>query len=287
MGRIRVAQNYDESALEIERPQPLSDNRIESLTMNLLSGLGKLDSDITDQVYVDFKKEMPQWISQSKLNKLHGLESFFRIDICNGCTQFIDNIYINQHPQILKGDYKYHERLNQYIQYIEVGNLVPLIPLIVAMPFPAIGKPHKHMTELLDECLDKHIPVHIDGAWITCSRDLNFDLSHPAIQSFAVSLSKGLGLGWNRIALRWSKAVTADSISIMNDFHMNNRALVKIGLHFIRNLPSDYLWEIHGNNYYKVCKDFNLTPTNSIHLALRDGNPVGVSPLLRYLENNV
>lgn len=66
---------------------------------------------------------------------------------------------------------------------------------------------------------------------------------------------------------------------------MNNRALAMIGLHFIRNLTPDHLWSTHTDRYYKVCKDFDLTPTNSIYLALQDGQPVGVSPLIRYLEN--
>jgi len=73
----------------------------------------------------------------------------------------------------------------------------------------------------------------------------------------------------------------------MNDFNMNNRALAIIGLHFIRNLSPDYLWINHAERYYKVCDDFNLTPTNSIYLALKNNKPVGVSPLIRYLENNV
>ena len=77
-----------------------------------------------------------------------------------------------------------------------------------------------------------------------------------------------------------------DSISIMNDFHMNNRALSIIGLHFIRNLKPDYLWETHGTKNVKICGDFNLTPTPCIHLALKDNQPVGLSPLIRYLENN-
>jgi hypothetical protein len=106
-----------------------------------------------------------------------------------------------------------------------------------------------------------------------------------AIRSVGISLSKGLGLGWNRIGLRWTKTTKTDAITIMNDFHMNNRALVMIGLHFIRNLPSDYLRLTHGERYYKVCRDFNLLPTRSIYLAMRNGQPVGVSPLIRYLEN--
>jgi hypothetical protein len=166
-----------------------------------------------------------------------------------------------------------------------VGSLIPDIPLIIAMPFPSIGAPHYSMAEILDECKIKNIAVHIDGAWITCCRDITFDFSHVAIRSVGISLSKGLGLGWNRIGLRWIKDSVADSISIMNDFNMNNRALAMIGLHFIRNLPSDYLWFTHGERYYKVCRDFSLLPTKSIYLALRNGQPVGVSPLIRYLEN--
>jgi hypothetical protein len=166
-----------------------------------------------------------------------------------------------------------------------VGSLIPDIPLIIAMPFPSIGAPHQDMEEILNECLVKKIKVHIDGAWTTCCRDIVFDYGHPAISSVGISLSKGLGLGWNRVGLRWTKDTKADSITIMNDFNMNNRALAMIGLHFIRNLQSDYLWNTHGRDYYKVCYDFNLMPTNSIYLALRDGQPVGVSPLIRYLKN--
>jgi hypothetical protein len=71
----------------------------------------------------------------------------------------------------------------------------------------------------------------------------------------------------------------------MNDFNMNLKAPVLIGLYFLDKLKSDYLWETHGDNYYKVCNDFSLTPTDSIYLALDQGHPVGISPLIRYLEN--
>jgi hypothetical protein len=138
------------------------------------------------------------------------------------------------------------------------------------------------MKEILDEAQDKGISVHVDGAWLTCCRGIDFDLSHPSIKSVAISLSKGLGLGWNRIGLRWTKSNTADAVTIQNDFNMNLRAPVMIGLHFLRNLPPDYLWNTYGNIYSKICKDFNLIATNSIYLALRNGEPVGLSPLIRY-----
>jgi len=282
MKRIKVATSYDSNWLEVERPQPLTDLKIEQLIQDVLSG--ELSKDISDQVYIDFKKEMTDWLFSSKLNFITGFDSFNRVDIINGCTQYIDDSYMKGPVQVLRGDYRYHERLG--LAYVkDVGSLIPDIPLIIAMPFPSIGAPHQDMEEILHECKIKNIEVHIDGAWISCCRDINFDFSNDCIRSVGISLSKGLGLGWNRIGLRWTRRTKPDSITIMNDFNMNNRALAMIGLHFIRNLQPDYLWNTHGRNYYKVCYDFNLMPTNSIYLALHNNQPVGVSPLIRYLEN--
>lgn len=279
--KIKIAPEYNPKFLETDRPQPLVDNRIESLIQEVLSG--KLDTDISDQVYVNFKKEMADWLAGSELNNITGFDSFHRVDIINGCTQFIDNIYMQCQPQVLIGDYRYHARLGN--QWSSSGLLREGVPLVIAMPFPSTGAVHTQMGEILDEAKDKGIDVHVDGAWVTCCRGINFDVSHPAIKSVGLSLSKGLGLGWNRIGLRWTRQTAADSVTIMNDFNMNLRAPAMIGLHFIRNLPPDYLWNTHKEQYYKVCSDFDLTPTNSIYLAINNGHPVGISPLIRYLEN--
>ena len=280
MIRYKIAPTYEAQYLEIERPQPLADIIIEGLIQDVLNG--EMDKDITDQVYINFKKEMTAWLFASKLNNITGFDAFDRVDVINGCTQFIDNLYMHGPVQYLTGDYRYHTRLGIGTAK-EVGKLHSIVPLVIAMPFPSTGAVHTQMKEVLDDCLAKNIPVHIDGAWLTCCRDIVFDVGHPAIRSIGISLSKGLGLGWNRIGLRWAKGSAPDAISIMNDFNMNLRAPAMIGLHFLRNLPPDYLWDRYGDIYYKVCADFDLTPTNSIYLALKDGQPVGVSPLIRYV----
>ena len=281
MERIKIAPHYSEEFIEIERPSPMSDQRIDRAILDVMSG--NLDRDFSPTMIENFKRETKDWILSSKLNNLKGLESFNRIDVMSGCTQFIDNVYMQRMPQIIDGDYRYHFRLGNWPAHINM--LHEQTPLVIAMPFPQVGAPHSKMNEILDECLKKQIPVHIDGAWITCCRDVDFNFDHPAIKSVGISLSKGLGLGWNRVGLRWTREFNQDSITIMNDFNMLNKATLMIGLHFIRNFEPDYLWNHHGDNYYKVCKDFNLTPTNSIYLAMKDGHPIGISPLLRYLEN--
>ena len=281
MERIKRATSYDVEWLETDRPQPLADTRIEQLQQDVL--LGKLDRDISNNVYDNFKIEVDTYFNSSQLNTLNGLDSFNRIDIINGCTQFIDNLYMQGRVQVLDGDYRYHMRLGLAIVSVP-GHLVPNVPLVVAMPFPRIGAPHDKMKEILNECTEKNIPVHIDGAWVTCCRDVYFDFGHRAIQTVGISLSKGLGLGWNRVGLRYTRKINQDSVTIMNDFNMNLRAPAMIGLYFVRNLPVDYLWNVYGDIYYKICNDFNLTPTKSIYLALNsDSQPVGLSPLIRYV----
>lgn len=280
---IRIAPSYDKKWLEIVQPKPLSDKRIENLYLEILNG--NLKKDISDNVYKDFINDAEKWIFNTKLNKLSNIESFTRKDIINGCTQFIDSIYMDSPVQTLIGDYRYHERLNLHTS-VEPQKLIPKIPLIIAMPFPQTGSCHENMEEILNECLEKEIDVHIDGAWITCCKNISFNFNHLSIKSVGISLSKGLGLGWNRIGIRWTKSSKPDAVTIMNDFRMNLRATAMIGLHYIKEFPSDYLWDTYSKYYYKVCEDFNLESTNSIHLAKLNNSPVGISPLIRYLVEN-
>ena len=282
MERVRVAPEYSSKWLEVERPQPLCDNYLESLFSNVFKNP---PADHSIAIHDRFKELATDWIFGSKLNNLQGFDAFEYVDVMSGCTQFIDNIYMQQSAQTLTGDYKYHERLS-YGPRVTAGKLLPRIPLILALPFPSIGTVHPNIEEILDECVKKNIPVHIDGAWISCSRNVNFNFNHPAISSVGISLSKGLGLGWNRIGLRWSRLRVNDSISIMNDFHMQNRALSIVANYVLENVESDYLWTKYGDANLKICNDFGLTPSDAIHMAWSsNGQLVGLSPLIRHLNN--
>jgi hypothetical protein len=282
MERIKIAPSYDARWLELERPQALCDNYLESLFANITTGFGGTTPDHTITANSKFIESASKWILGSKLNMLSGFEQFPYVNIINGCTQFIDNLYMQGEVQVLKGDYKYHHRLGNWGG--TVGSLSTKIPLIIAMPFPSTGAVHNQMTEILDEAQDKGISLHVDGAWLTCCRGINFDLSHPAIRSVGISLSKGLGLGWNRIGLRWSKDRVPDSISIMNDFHMELRMSSIVGNYILDNVQPDYLWKNYGDLNAKICKDFDLIPSKAIHMAINQaGYCVGLSPLLRNL----
>lgn len=239
-------------------------------------------------IFENFKKEFQQHLTDSKLNAITGFESFLRSDLCLGCTQFMDNLHIVGNVQVLDNEYRYHRLINPNVKIVTVDSMIEQIPLIISIPFSAIGKTHEQMQEILDICLEKKIPVHLDGAWITAAKNVCIDLSHPAIRSFATSMSKGYGLtGWNRIGVRWIKDLVEDSITVMNDYSQINSYSVTIGRYFLQHIEPDHLWIRHGDHHLQICKDFDLESTDSIHMAIQNGKSVGLAQLLKWMERNV
>jgi hypothetical protein len=293
---FKVIDSYDRKFLEYERINPVFSKKIEKLVNDIIDK--RFDADFRDIGYVmvdnyykrdlinKFKQDFVDKITSSRLNKLKNLHNFPYRDVCLGCTQFIDNLYLSKgtnNLQILKGEYRYHGRLYPNIVENTVGNLSYRKDLIISMPF-VTGNIHSSMVSILQECLEKNIKVHLDCAWLCAAKNINFDFSHPAIESIGLSLSKGFGLGWNRIGLRLRKQETNDSICIMNNFQMVPTMLICVGNYFLDNLEIDHLWNVHENRYKKICADFDLSPTSSIHVAIDGCNTVGTCELIRYLE---
>jgi hypothetical protein len=278
--RDSVDRQYTSDWLQFERPQPMYDSSINKLYDRFYKSNPVHNNNLFD----DFKQEFIRWLDGHTLSRLSGYDKFTELDICVGCTQFIDDIYQRtSQVQILENDYKYHWRLNPQIEYVTADTLDPQRELIIAMPFPYYGDVHPQMQDILDTCEVLGVPVHIDAAWLSCCRDIDFDFDHPAIRTFAVSLSKG-GLGGNRIALRFARERPPGAITIMNDFNMNCQSLAWMGIKFMQELGPEYFWRKYGAQYSQVCEDFDLEPTKAIHLARKNGAPVGVRAVLRALR---
>ena len=278
--RDSVNREYNEQWLQQDRPQPMYSSNINKFYDNFYQHNPVHTPDLDQQ----FKDTFVKWLDNHKYSSFTGLDAFKHKDIINGCTQFIDDLYQRCGTlQTFENDYKYHWRLNNNIVYATTDTLDPNKELLISMPFPFYGDVHPDMIEILDTAHEKNIPVHIDGAWISCIRDIEFDFDHPAIQTVGISLSKG-GMGGNRIGLRFARKRPEGAVTIMNDFNMNSQALVSMGIKFMEELGPEYFWTQYKDHYDKVCEDFDLQPTKAIHLASKDGRPVGVRPLLRCLQ---
>ena len=278
-------RQYSRAWLQVDRPQPMYDSGIYKLYAKVYRK-NLVDS---PNIINDFKGTFLEYLDGHSMSNIKGYSNFKRLDVCVGCTQFIDDLYQRLGPNsimVFENEYKYHWRLNQNLTPVTIDTLDKNKELLISMPFPAHGDVHPQMQEILDRCLDLGIPVHVDGAWVTCSRGIDFDFDHPAIHTFAISLSKA-GLGNDRVALRFARSRPEGAISIMNEFNMVCQSPVHVGIAFMNELGPEYFWKKYSQAYQKVCIDFDLTPTKAIHLAkTNDGHPVGVRPLLRYLVQN-
>jgi hypothetical protein len=275
-----ITREYTAEWLQYDRPQPMYSSHINKFYDNFYKE-NPIHTENLDEI---FKNKFVEWLDSHKYSTFSGIESFGRRDIINGCTQYIDDLYQRcGELQTFENDYKYHWRLNPNIKYTTIETLDPTKELLISMPFPYYGDIHPDMDTILDQCHSLNIPVHIDGAWISCIKDINFNFDHPAIQTIGISLSKG-GLGGNRIGLRFARKTPTGAVTIMNDFNMNSQALVSMGIKFMNDVGPEYFWKTYGDAYQKVITDFNLAPTKAIHLARNaEGRPVGVRSLLRCL----
>lgn len=258
---------------------------------------------INDKEFADFKnhltlqsvsqeqfiEQFDEWITNDKLNNLFGFKDFPIRHTCFGVTHFIDNIIMQngKNIQILEHDYYYYTRLWPDKVWATIENLKPNVPLIMGLPFPGYSIMHPQMDNILNEAAMKNIDVHLDCAWLPACRNIKFNFNHPAIKSFAISLSKGLAMDWNRVAVRYSRIENStDAITIANKFNMINEVCLSIGYQYMRKFPINFLWNKHSENYSKICKDFKVIPTSVIH-SVKDpktGKPKGTRDLLLSLS---
>lgn len=273
-------RQYSKEWIQHDRPQPMWDK-----TLNKVYDTVFKENPVHSNTLVDdFKQDFDTFLKSHTLSTFTGTDQFPIRDICIGCTHYIDDLYHRlgrDNLMIFENDYKYHWRLNNDIKYITIDTLDPNKELLISLPFPAVGDIHPDMMKILDRCNELNIPVHLDCAWLPCCRDISFNFDHPAIKTFAISLSKS-GLGTDRIGIRFARVKPSGIISIMNDFDMNCKSLLHVGRAFMKICGPEYFWKTYEERYYKVCKDFDLKPTKAIHVAMSDTGIVGIRPLLRY-----
>ena len=269
-------RKYTREWLQYERQQPMYDESINEFYADIFRR-SPVHQGTLDEA---FKETFVKWLKNHQYSKFDGIDDFPIRHVIQGCTHFIDDLYQRCGDiQTFEKDYKYHWRLNNNIKYATIDTLDSNKELLIAMPFPYYGDVHP---DILDKCYDLGIPVHVDSAWISCIRDIEFNFNHPAIQTFGISLSKA-GIGGNRIGVRFARKEPEGSITIINNFNMNQQPLMYIGICFMEKFGPEYFWKKYEKKYFKVCEDFNLKPTKTVHLALDNDKPVGVRSLLRAL----
>jgi hypothetical protein len=254
---------------------PIADSHVKKLKEQWFTGTHENPN---RKKFIDRAEE---WFKSSKINSLQGWDAFPCKDVIIGCTNFIESICLKYswQIQILPSEYSYYSIMG--MQPTNPGNLKPNVPLLVSVPSWKYCDVDEHWNDILKECEEKNIDIHIDGCWFQSARKIEFDFDHPNIKSFGMSMSKGLDLAWNRIGLRWSRQKTIDSITLLNHTQYYNETLTACGYFLMNNLDKDYAWHTHGQAHKALAEKHGLQETNSIHvLRDKDNNLFGIGKIL-------
>jgi hypothetical protein len=259
---------WSEKQLIRDRLPPIFDVKLKQLQQNIVNGTVL---DVEPNPYSRFRSQARQFFTASKRYQLLGIDEFEHDDIIMGCNHFIDNLIMTHGVtglQIFEHDYRYYQRLYPAISFARVGELIPDRPVLIAAPIPGYLDLHPDWAAIVAECESKNIPMHLDASWMGAATDITLDLRSTAIRSVCMSLSKGLGMHWNRVGLRWSRdRDETDSISIYNRFDMIPECLVRNGIVAMSQVEPDYLWNTYGDQHHEICRALKLRPSRIIHVA--------------------
>ena len=141
--------------------------------------------------------------------------------------------------------------------------------LILSVPFSDLGKQHELTEQLLHLCNNLDIPVLLDFAYFPCTQNINLDLSFRCIDTITFSISKAFyGAEFLRVGIRCQRGNADDGIDVFNSVDMVNRVSLSIANTLIKEYGVDHNWHTYEKQYYQVCKEKNLEPTDCIMFGL-------------------
>ena len=218
-----------------------------------------------------FLSQAEEWFKSTKLNDIKGWHKFPKKDIMLGCTHFIEATCLRYgwNIQHIPNEYAYYAINGKHPT--EIDDLKENIPLIISLPTWQYTNIHPQWQDILKICEQRKIDIHIDGAWFQSARNIEFDFDHPNIQSFGMSMGKGIDIQWNRIGIRWSRKTVPDGITIMNKFDQIHETAINCGSYLMKNIEKDYAWNNYSDQNFLLAKELKLSQTNSTHV-LKDNN---------------
>jgi hypothetical protein len=234
-------------------------------------------NDIT--VQSTFLDSYQTWIRNSKLNQLHGLDSFPVAAYANGTTEGFDKFMLKNRQRrfrCFRGEYMYHPAAwrNYFPGWcrIEDEPLDVNDAVIISMPFSDTGDIHPETMSVLDQCDSLGIPVLIDSAFFGICHGIKFNYDRQCITDITFSLSKSFPVANLRIGMRLTKQDDDDTLMIHNKTNYNNRMGAGVGAQLLEKYSADYNVHTWQGIQEKFCREIDVSPSKSVIFGLGGEN---------------
>lgn len=251
------------------------DNHVINEFINYTIGNDFLKYTKTPTIVDDFLSNYVSWLKSSELNKLTGFDKFKNICYANGTTEVFDKWYIRHQGRrlrIFRGEYMYHyatyRNLDLPLKWLEDAPLDKNDHVIISLPFADSGNIRGETVSVLNSALVLGVPVLIDAAYLGLTHKLEFDFSHPAIDTVAVSLSKTFPVANLRIGMRLMREDFDDGLDIYHKTNYQNRWGAALGNRLITSYGIDYNPTCYEHWQRFKCLEMKLQQSKTILFGL-------------------
>jgi hypothetical protein len=229
----------------------------------------------SDTLISDYITAYRQWITNSSINKINGLEKFTTAAYSNGTSEAFDKFYLKHSTRkfrCFRGEYLYH-RLSWETRfewsYLDDVELSSNDAVVVSLPFADTGNQHHlYNKEFLDKCYSLNIPVLLDCAFFGICGNLDFDFTHPAITDICFSLSKSFPVNNFRIGIRFTRVNDGDSLLVYHNAGYINKLSAAIGLELLKIQNADYMFNRYRDQQIEWCKQHDLEASSTVIFGL-------------------
>ena len=147
--------------------------------------------------------------------------------------------------------------------------------VVISIPFSASCTVPEFLDDLFTYCDTYNIPILIDFAYISISRNVQVDLNHPCIDTLCFSLSKCyFGIERLRVGLRLTRKFIDDPLDFLNEFNQVNTFGALIGLKLLKRLHPQDLYSFLEPALEEIClKNHYIRNNTSLFVNLDTSHP--------------
>lgn len=247
------------------------ESNVKTYINNAFSGTAATTWLDDDTVHDRFLTVYNQWIRNTKLNQIEGLDAFPVAAFANGTSEGFDKFYLKNHTRRFRcyhGEYMYHPA--SWRNYFPGWSRIEDEPLhendavVVSLPFSDTGDVHSDFDRLTAECTQLGVPVLVDMAFYGIVGGLAVDLDRPCVTDITFSLSKTFPIAHARAGMRLTREDDDDSLLVHHKTKYTNRLGAGLGIELMQHYPADYNYNRWRPNQERLCRELGVEPSKSV-----------------------
>tara|TARA_B100000424_G_C22898506_1_gene477913 strand:+ start:59 stop:952 length:894 start_codon:yes stop_codon:yes gene_type:complete len=223
----------------------------------------------------DFLWDYGIWIQRG--NNLVGYSDYKSKAYCNGTTEAFDKFYCrhtDKRLRLWRGEYFYHQiqrrELFNNFAWIDECAIMQGDVVAVSMPFSDTGNIPDDYDNVMQQCVDKEVPVLVDMAYLSLTKGITYNIHYPCIETVTTSLSKVFPVEHMRIGMRMNRESTDDTLDayVKNDFPYVNTVGVEVGYRLIKHYEQNWVYNKWCREQQKICEELEVEPSNCVILGI-------------------